>query len=215
MDVAISACAAEVKARGHSARSDYQMGRALLAKGDSNAARQRFESAVNGGYRAARIDLADLLANPSAPGFDFQRAHSLYERAWHDGVPIAAFRLGTLGENGPQGIPPGDESQAWQWFQKGADAGEPNALARFAARDEKAGLEYSRDRDALLLRAFSGYAAAAMHAYRENWPDGAWKHWRYRRASLARVLAAEGLMQPVAESFARVQTQNQTQTLIR
>jgi hypothetical protein len=42
-----------------------------------------------------------------------------------------------------------------------------------------------------------------MHAYRENWPDSAWKHWRYRRASLARVLAADGMMQPVADVFAR------------
>jgi hypothetical protein len=27
-----------------------------------------------------------------------------------------------------------DETRAWFWYQKASDAGEPNALARFAAR---------------------------------------------------------------------------------
>jgi hypothetical protein len=73
-----------------------------------------------------------------------------------------------------------------------------------AERDERLAVDSQdqSERDALLLKAFSEYAAAAMHAYREDWPDSAWKHWRYRRASLARVLAANGMMQPVADSFA-------------
>jgi TPR repeat protein len=211
VDVAIAACAAEIKPPRHAARSDYQMGRALIAKGDPNGARRRFELAASGGSRAAQIDLADLLANPTVTGFDLGRARSLYERAWQDGVPIAAFRLGTLYEHGPQGASGAvnaafhpDVSQAWRWYQKGADAGEPNALARFAESSENTalGVKNPRKRNALLLRAFSRYAAAAMHAYQENWPDDAWRHWRYRRASLARVLAADGMMQPVADAFA-------------
>jgi TPR repeat protein len=212
VDVAVSACAGEINTPGHAARFNYQMGRALAAKGDSNEARRQFDLAVSGGYRAAQIDLADLLANPSVRGYDLGRARSLYERAWQDGIPIAAFRLGTLYEYGPQAVSgtvdalfQRNDSKAWEWYRKGADAAEPNSLVRLAERDEKAALDSNdpRERDALLLEAFSGYAAAAMHAYRENWPDSAWKHWRYRRASLARVLAADGMMQPVADVFAR------------
>jgi hypothetical protein len=85
-------------------------------------------------------------------------------------------------------------------------AGEPNAIARFAERDEaNALIESDRSkRDALLLRAFSLYAAAAERAYEEDWPDDAWKQWRYRRASLARVLAQQGLMQQVADAYGSV-----------
>ena len=212
VDVALSACSGAIKAPEHAARFDYQMGRALAAKGDLTAALPQFDLAVRAGYPAAQIDLADLLANRSAREFDLDRARSLYERAWQEGVPIAAFRLGTLYEHGPRRVPDTvnapfrtDESKAWEWYRKGADAGEPNSVARLAERSEKAALDIAdpRERRALLLEAFSGYAAAAMLASRENWPDSAWKHWRYRRASLARVLATEGLMQSVADAFAQ------------
>jgi TPR repeat protein len=211
VDVAVSACGGEINAPEHAARFNYQMGRALAVKGDASGARRQFDLAMSGGYRAAQIDLADLLANPAVRGFDLARATSLYERAWQQGVPIAAFRLGTLYEYGPQRVPgtanavfQTDEPKAWEWYRKGADAAEPNALARLAELDEKAALDINdpHERHALLLKAFSGYAAAAMRASRENWPDSAWKHWRYRRASLARVLAADGMMQPVADAFA-------------
>jgi eukaryotic-like serine/threonine-protein kinase len=211
VDVAVSACAGETSAPAHAARFDYQLGRALAAKGDSSGARRQFEAAVTAGYRAAQVDLADLLVNPSVSGFDPGRARSLYERAWRQGVSIAAFRLGNLYENRPQHVKAAanvfqlDESKAWEWYSKAADAAEPNSLARLAERDEMAALDAHDpgERHALLLKAFSEYATAAARAYRENWPDSAWKHWRYRRATLARVLAADGLMQPVADIFAR------------
>ena len=38
----------------------------------------------------------------------------------------------------------------------------------------------------------------------EDWPDETWRDWRYRRASLARGLALAGMMQEVAEEYARV-----------
>jgi hypothetical protein len=111
-------------------------------------------------------------------------------------VPIAAFKLGHLLEHG---VP----SKAWLWYQKGADAGEPNALARFAERDERDALAQTDlfKRNAQLLQAFRFYAAAAERAREEDWPDDAWKNWRYRRASLARVLAQRGMMQQVADAY--------------
>jgi hypothetical protein len=40
----------------------------------------------------------------------------------------------------------------------------------------------------------------------EDWPDDAWRDWRYRRASLARVLALAGMMREVAQEYTRVHT---------
>jgi hypothetical protein len=79
------------------------------------------------------------------------------------------------------------------WFQKGAEAGDPNALARFAEKEDRAVLtaESSAERTEHLLKAFRYYASAAERARLEDWPDAAWRDWRYRRASIARVLARE------------------------
>ena len=60
---------------------------------------------------------------------------------------------------------------------------------------------------ALLLRAFRFYAAAAERAHDEDWPDEAWRGWRYRRATLARLLAREGMMTQVADAYTSVHEQ--------
>ena len=202
-------CSGETAKPEHAARADYQMGRALLAKGDSNGARPQFETAVAKGYSAARIDLADLWVDVSTGKRDSGRAISLYEQAWEGGVSIAAFKLGHLFEYGAQsadvaaGLFDMDTSKAWLWYQKGADAGEPNALARFAERDERNALAQTDPlkRNPLLLQAFTLYAAAAERARQDEWPDSAWKDWRYRRATLARLLANAGMMQQVADAY--------------
>jgi TPR repeat protein len=130
---------------------------------------------------------------------DRQRAVSLYEKAWRDGLPIAAFALGHLYEVGAPGAAvrfQADPAQAWAWYQKGANAGEPTELARFGERDEQSALTVQdpTKAHALLLSAFRFYVAAAERARDEAWPDEAWRHWRYRRATLARLLAREGMM---------------------
>ncbi len=178
------------------------MGRTLFAMGNVNEARRQFELAESKGYRAARIDLAQLLVNTSTGNPDIERAVALDEQAWKDGVPIAAFELGHLYEHAPQP----DLSKAWSWYQQGADAGEPNALARFAERADAAALSESdrQKTNADLLEAFRYYAAAAQYAHDEDWPDEAWKHWRYRRATLARLLAHDGLMPQVAAAYAEI-----------
>jgi TPR repeat protein len=193
----------------------------LLAKPDVTGARQQFERAVSEGYRAARIDLANLLVDASADMLDPELAVSLYQKAWQDGVPIGAFELGHLYELGVSGshgagqgkLPP-DLAKAWAWYEKGADAGEPDALARFAERDERNALAETdpQKSNALLLQAFRFYAAAAEQAHDEDWPDDAWRHWRYRRASLARLLAREGMMREVAEVFEDVRARYAAQS---
>ena len=181
----------------------------MWAKHDLTGARRQFELAVSKGYPAANIDLGNLLLDETAGVVDPQQAASLYEKAWRDGLPIAAFALGHLYETGAPGarvkFQP-DPAQAWAWYQKGADAGEPTALARFAEHDERNALAVQEPSKAhaLLLRAFRFYAAAAERAHDEDWPDEAWRHWRYRRATLARLLAREGMMGQVADVYTAV-----------
>jgi TPR repeat protein len=169
-------------------------------------ARRQFELAVSKGYRAAGIDLGNLLLDGAAGVVDPPRALSLYEKAWADGVPIAAFALGHLYEVGAPDAAVKfrpDPAQAWAWYQKGADAGQPSALARFGERDEQNALAVQDPpkAHALLLRAFRFYAAAVARARALDWPDEAWRNWRYRRATLARLLAREGMMGPVADAY--------------
>jgi WD40 repeat protein/tRNA A-37 threonylcarbamoyl transferase component Bud32 len=208
-DIADPACAAQAAQPGHSVRAAYQWGRALWAKHDVSGARRQFEFAVTKGYRAAGIDLGTLLQDATAGTVDPERAVSLYEKAWRDGVPIAAFALGHLYESGVTGaaaVFQSNEVKAWAWYQRGADAGEPSALSRFAEREERnARAEQDPSKaDAHLLKAFRLYAAAARRAHDEVWPDAAWEHWRYRRATLARLLAREGMMSQVADEYTAV-----------
>jgi WD40 repeat protein/TPR repeat protein len=212
-DIAYPSCSAEAQVAGHSGRSDFQMGRALLAKGHAQEAARRFESAITSGYTAARVDLADLLLRPGEGTPDAQRAISLYEAAWADRVPFAASELGHLYESGSGtpaagatgGIQP-IASRAWSWYQKGADVHEPSALARYAERDETAALAETEPAraDALLLSSFRLYAQAVERARELGWPNEVWKNWAYRRATLARLLARDGLMRQVADAYSAV-----------
>ena len=213
VSVAANACAQEIAESGTAPRLSYQLGRVLVAKDDLKNARREFELAVSGGYRAAQVDLASLLIDASAGPSDHARAVSLYEKAWREGVPIAAFALGQLYERGVSGASqtapvahPPDPSKAWSWYRKGADIGEPNALAGFGERDDVAAVTESSapKRDALLLKAFASYAAAAQRAQAEGWPDDTWRHWRYRRATIARLLARDGMMPQVADAYVAV-----------
>ena len=212
-------------------RTIYQHGRARWASGDVAGARRDFEAALARGYRTAAIDLAELLlqppigassASPTSTGpyrseslpprssEDLERAISLLEQAWRKEVTIAAFDLGRLYEDGvPRaGSAAGfelapDAARASEWYRRGSAVGEPDALARLAEQEEKlADAErVSGARIPHLLTAFRYYAAAAEQARREGWPSDAWRSWRYQRASLARRLARDGLMQQVAAIY--------------
>ena len=91
-DVANSACPAHIASSANAPRSAYQAARALLAKSDVKGAKQQFEFAISAGYRAAQVDLANLLVDASAGVLDPERAAALDEKAWQDGVPIAGLR---------------------------------------------------------------------------------------------------------------------------
>jgi WD40 repeat protein/tRNA A-37 threonylcarbamoyl transferase component Bud32 len=205
-DTARQACA--VKPSGISARGDYQRGRVLLADGQYAQARAQLEKAVAEGYRSARIDLARLLLKPLAGMIDAPRAISLYEDAWKSGVTIAAFELGGLFEHGiPSPNAAGvdlvvrDWTLAWAWYRKGVEASEPHALGRLADEDLRAAARGESSKNAHLLDAFALYAMATERARFEGWRDEEWQVWRYRRASLARMLARQSMTSAVAARY--------------
>ena len=219
VDVVMAACGNELERRANDGRLLYQHARAQVAAGHFREARLELETAILRGYRSARIDLAGLLAQPSAGMLDLPKAISLYERAWNDGVAIAAFELGKLyehgvsrpGENQEYVMAP-DHAQAWSWYQKATAAGDPNALARFADRDDAAASSEAdgAKKSAMRLEAFKYYASATERARIEDWPDEAWRNWRYRRATLARLMAGEGMMREIADAYRDVRRQYAT-----
>ena len=216
VNVAMPACDDELRRHANSGRSWYLHARAQAAAGHLSEARVELERAMQRGYRAARIDLAALLAQSSSGVPDLPRAVSLYEQAWNDGVTIAAFDLGELYEHGVSVrgrnaamTLAADGARAWDWYRRGAAAGDPAALARIAFEDES-GAVPAKDaarQSALRLEAFRYYASASERARLEDWPDEAWRSWRYRRASLARLLARAGMMQDVADVYGQIQKQ--------
>jgi eukaryotic-like serine/threonine-protein kinase len=212
-DIAVAACADSQSSSDSVTRRVYQEGRALMARADFSAAGQHFSRALAAGYPTAGVDFAMLLARPKAGMLDIQRAIALYEQAWKDGVIIAAFDLGNIYENGVRLADGKDEyllapdsTRAWAWYLKAANAGQPNAVARFAELDDSDAFfeQDPQKRDLHLVESFKHYAAASQRAQSEDWPDAAWKDWRYHRASLARLLARDGMTQQVADAYAAV-----------
>jgi WD40 repeat protein/TPR repeat protein len=208
-DPAIAACAGAAGGPP-SGRAHFEYGRALLAQGHQAAARSEFEQALAGGYRAAGIDLGRLLAQQPGSPSDVTRSLSLLEQAWQQGLAPGAFELGKLYEFGVRASAPEDafwlpanQRLAWDWYRRGADLGEPSALARFGQSEEKTAHAASDagERQRHRLEAFRYYATAAERARHEGWADEAWRDWRLHRASLARLLALEGDMAEVAASY--------------
>ncbi len=205
---ALSAIRACAPAGGDSARTAYQRGRALAAAGRFGEARTAFERALAQGYAAAGEGLGRLLSDPATGQLDIDRGLRELGGAADHGVAVAAYDLGALYEHGVrtadgrQVLAP-DPARSASWLDRAVKAGEPGAIAHAAGRDERAALDAVKpgDRTAILLKAFQGYALAARRAQREGWPDETWRDWRYRRASLARVLARKGDMSALADAY--------------
>ncbi|HZO21223.1 MAG TPA: hypothetical protein VFB37_01880, partial [Steroidobacteraceae bacterium] len=118
---------------------------------------------------------------------------SWYRAAEFD--PLSAIEKAQLGlaENASAGI---------HLFHRD-DGKDAAALARLAQGEERAAtLDLSsRERNAHLLHAFTLYAAAARRSTADGRPEELSKAWRYRRATLAHVLARQGMMRQAAETY--------------
>jgi TPR repeat protein len=174
----------------------------MLAKGDIANAFHWFERADHQGYSVAKIDLAGLLLDASGLKQDVGRAITLYEEAWRNHVPIAGARLAALYEHGAPGLS-ADTAKAQHWLKLGADSLEPEALGHIAEQTEIAAAPAGGGplNDHLLLQALALYTLASEQARLQAWPDAVYKVWRYRRATLARVLAHDGLIREVVETY--------------
>ncbi len=105
------------------------------------------------------------------------------------------------------GLPPirAETRRGGPWPGVDDKAADPASLGRVANSEELAALDETPSRRAaLLLAAFRHYAQASYEAQQAGWPDAAWRHWRYRRATLARVLAREGMIRQVAQTYSAV-----------
>lgn len=196
-----AACTSEFNT-SNSPRASYQEGRVMLAKGDIGNAVRWFERAEHQGYSVAKIDLAGLLLDASGVKQDVGRAITLYEEAWRDHVPIAGTRLAALYEHGAPGLS-ADSAKAQHWLKLGADSLEPEALGHIAEQTEIAAAPTGGgpSNEHLLLQALALYTLASEQARLQAWPDAVYKVWRYRRATLARVLAHDGLIREVVETY--------------
>jgi WD40 repeat protein len=89
-----------------------------------------------------------------------------------------------------------------------APANEADAMPQLRrAEDEDAAAAAEKDdrkRAALRLDAFENYAASCERARMAGWRDETWKPSCYRRASLARLLAQDGMMRRVADTYDQV-----------
>ena len=103
-----------------------------LARGDHAAAANAFEAAIAGGDDAyARFNLGymhmkGLVNNESAP--DYVQAEKLLRSAAAKGVGAAYNSLGVMAFNGWHSAGQPNMSNALEWFRRGADAGDPDAL---------------------------------------------------------------------------------------
>lgn len=89
--------------------------------------------------------------------------------------------------------------------QKAASHATPVPASTFAIRAEALELAGESSATGLsaaaLLVAFRDYAVAARSAQEQGWPQSRWRTWRYRRASIARLLAREGMTRQVVDAY--------------
>ena len=210
-DFAAGVCDKALAAHPHDGRTLYERGRVAVAKEQFTDALRWYTEAVAQGYRAALVDLAQLKTEPTAKLLDGTTAQQLLQQAWSKGVPVSAYRLGRLleaaNENSTRipGVIP-DAAQAAEWYARGAAVHEPFALGELARRAEMSGLKVTStaEQQRHWREAFVSYAQAAEFARRLEWPEANLRGWRYRRATLARLLGRDHLMPQVAIDFAEV-----------
>ncbi len=85
-------------------------------------ARLAFDDAQKRGYVAALYNLGVIYDLGLGVDVDVERANELFERAAHQGFPLAMYTMGQRRKSGDRGIPR-DDSQAYEWFAKASDSG--------------------------------------------------------------------------------------------
>jgi WD40 repeat protein len=184
-DEAVEACRKALATQPTEPRLMFQLGRALLKKGELNEAYALYGRAAEHGYAAAHSGLA--IAYEKGKGdlhADAQAAIRHYQAAWDAGMTAVSVNLATIYWNGE--LVPRNRDQAFDWLRKGANAGFAGAHNELASRYER-----GDGVDSDLTLALYHYIVATQLFERARDEDSA-QTARYRRAALARNM-------PVAE----------------
>ncbi len=120
-----AACRSALKASPDVARFHYQLGRALEAKEDYDAAMAEYQAAADKGYGAAADAEGMLFEQGLGREVDYDKAAEFYQRALDAGDVFAASDLGALHENG-NGFAK-DAAAAAPLYRKAANAGYADA----------------------------------------------------------------------------------------
>ncbi len=125
----------------------------------------------------------------------------------------ARFAMGLPPTTGDAYPLPDDGARRERGYRGPSESREPTSLALLAEEADTAALlaKTDNEKNTHSLEAFRYFAAAAARAQGKGWPDGAWRRWRYRRASLARLLARSGMMDQAAEIYENVRARNAPQ----
>lgn len=124
---ALIACREAVAAYPDAPRFRFQLGRALLALGNADAAREALQDAADKGYAVANLYLGRTYESGSYGERDMVKANEHYRAAAEQGHQDAQIALGLKYRNGI-----GVEADTWRafnWFKKAADQGNPHAHA--------------------------------------------------------------------------------------
>lgn len=117
----------------------------VLVRRNLREARRSFERAVQLGDAAGMDSLATLLSRPGARPADIARAELLYRRSFRRGYATAAYNLACTYKH------LGRYREAYQWYQRAHDAGDPSALLQLGLA-ELYGIGTKRDRPRVLSK---------------------------------------------------------------
>lgn len=152
-DDAVELCQASVKAYPEIARFRYELGRALLASGKVDEARQAIQQAADKGYVRAVFALGSIASSGIGSAADPQQANRFYSEASEKGDPYAMTAWGRTLFNG-RGVQR-DAAKGLDFLLKAAAMGHIDAMNDLASifNEGRNGVPVDLDRALAFFRA--------------------------------------------------------------
>jgi hypothetical protein len=174
---------------------EYLQGRALRAAGKTREAQSKFDEAWRKGYAASGVDAALLRIEQDHTRSVLESARSQLKQAWDKGVARAGTELARLD---------GGTAEGESWLRKAEAAGDPSAYALEGEWKDQRLLATHSDAEQLpqLLAGLKAYRQAAQLGETAGWPELTVRDWRFRRATLARMLAQRQKMHEAVQVIA-------------
>jgi WD40 repeat protein len=176
---------------------EYLQGRALWAAGKMTEAQLRFDEAWRKGHAASGVDAALLRIEQEHSDVTRASVRSQLQQAWTKGVARAGTELARLD---------GGNAEGEAWVRKAQKAGDPSAFALEGAWEDQHLLATQGDAQQLplLLADLKAYRQAVQLGEAAGWPEQTVRDWRFRRATLARMLAQRQKMDEAVQAIASV-----------